>query len=256
MATERTESQKSLSGVRGDLDKFCKMMNVDQLDGNKERISECITLLCEQVETTDRSIEETIFKATKLFLVSDDQLFTFSCCHVCYCLQILMEKHRPIYWPVDTIRKVVLTLGILIKSRRDETTLRKAYTNLVRVTKNIFQNTPNALDDFKPAMVFIFQSSLNALGDGHSICVQMKIVQLILAALPILGDETILRKNLQAAAGEKALDLVDELVKRFNAITDENFNQVSKILVEVIHFSENPKISSSRTDIPRTPQLL
>lgn len=63
-----TESQKSLSKVKSELEEFCKM-NVDQLDGNKDRISECIALLCMQVENTELGIEETAFKATKLFLV-------------------------------------------------------------------------------------------------------------------------------------------------------------------------------------------
>lgn len=133
-----------------------------------------------------------------------------------------MEKHRPIYWPDDTIKKVVLMLSVLVKSHRDETILRKAYTNLVKVAKNM----PKAVDDFKPMMNLIVQSSFIKLADGqHSICIQMKIVQLIVAALPILADETVLRANLRVTSGKKAI--VDELVERFKAITDDNFNQVS-----------------------------
>lgn len=113
-------------------------------------------------------------------------------------------------------------LSVLAKSRRDESILRKAYTNLVKVTKNI----PKAVDDFKPMMNLIVESSFIKLADGqHSICIQIKIVQLIVAALSVLADETVLRANLRVATGKKAV--VDELVQRFKAITDENFNEVS-----------------------------
>lgn len=133
-------------------------------------------------------------------------------------------------------------LSVLVESRRDDKILHKAYTNLVKVTKNM----PKAVDDFKPMMIVIVLNSFNKLVDGrHSIDIQMKLIQLIVAALPILADETVLRANLRDALGEKAN--VDELVERFKAITDENFNKVSGGSLKLIVVNENLDFPAAQT---------
>lgn len=137
-------------------------------------------------------------------------------------MKIFIERRGSLCWRLDTIEKLLVTYGVVIKSSKSEKILRKTYSILCEILPKLAMSL---LEDeqIQRVLKIIVSDAFNEVMEARSYFMQMKAVQLI--ALPCMKNLRVdLGKNVQLAPRYKAV--AAQFFEKLEAISSDDYQQV------------------------------